>query len=291
MTGVSEPKPSYLRALLVLGRVSNLPTVWSNCLAGWWLGRGGEYITLLQLMVGASALYIGGMYLNDACDADFDRQHRQERPIPRGVISLAQVWILGTMWLLLGIGLLAPHSGKSAILTLLLVGAILLYDAVHKLVAFSPVLMALCRFLLFLLAASFGQFEIDGLVIWSGLVLAGYIVGLSYIARRESTQGVIGFWPLLPMAAPLVLAYIVNAGPHRDNARLLSLVLILWVLKSLKPLWRAAHRNIGQVVSHLLAGICLVDLLAVADVPREIGLLFLGFFGLSLLFQRYIPAT
>jgi 4-hydroxybenzoate polyprenyltransferase len=231
------------------------------------------------------------MYLNDAFDVEFDKQHRKERPIPSGAISLKQVWIMGALWLLLGIGLLAPHSIKSAILTLLLVGAILLYDALHKLVAFSPVLMALCRFLLILLAASFGQFEIDGLAIWSGLVLAGYIVGLSYIARRESIQGVIGFWPLVPMAAPIILAFIVNAGPYRDAARLLSLVLVLWVLKSLKPLWLAAQRNIGQVVSHLLAGICLVDLLSVADVPRSIGLLFLGFFGLSLLFQRFIPAT
>ena len=291
MTGAAEKKSSYLRALLVLGRVSNLPTVWSNCLAGWWLGRGGEYGILLQLMAGASALYVGGMYLNDAFDAEFDRQHRKERPVPSGVISLTQVWIMGIAWLLLGVGLLAPHSLKSAILTLLLIGAILLYDAVHKFIAFSPVLMALCRFLLILLAASFGQFEIDGLAIWSGLVLAGYIVGLSYLARRESTLGVIGFWPLLPMAAPLVLAFIVNAGPYRDNALLLSLVLVLWVLKSLKPLWLSVHRNIGQVVSHLLAGICLVDLLSVADVPRPIGLLFLSFFGLSLLFQRYIPAT
>ena len=29
---------SQLRTLLILGRVSNLPTVWSNCLAGWIMG-------------------------------------------------------------------------------------------------------------------------------------------------------------------------------------------------------------------------------------------------------------
>ena len=28
------------RALLVLGRVSNLPTIWSNCLCGWLIGVG-----------------------------------------------------------------------------------------------------------------------------------------------------------------------------------------------------------------------------------------------------------
>ena len=34
-------KPPLLRTLLILGRVSNLPTVWSNCLAGWLLDGGG----------------------------------------------------------------------------------------------------------------------------------------------------------------------------------------------------------------------------------------------------------
>ena len=32
----------FWHALLVLGRASNLPTVWSNCFAGWFLGGGGE---------------------------------------------------------------------------------------------------------------------------------------------------------------------------------------------------------------------------------------------------------
>ena len=74
----------YLRALLILGRVSNLPTVWSNCLAGWWLGGGGNYANLLLLLLGATLLYAGGMFLNDAFDAEFDTQYRRARPIPSG---------------------------------------------------------------------------------------------------------------------------------------------------------------------------------------------------------------
>ena len=35
-----EIPSSRARAWLVLSRGSNLPTVWSNCLAGWWLGGG-----------------------------------------------------------------------------------------------------------------------------------------------------------------------------------------------------------------------------------------------------------
>src|SRR5213075_1303788 len=82
---------SFLRTFLILGRVSNLPTVWSNCLAGWWLGGGGNSGMLPFLFAGVTLLYLGGMFLNDAFDVEFDRQHREERPIPSGRISLATV--------------------------------------------------------------------------------------------------------------------------------------------------------------------------------------------------------
>ena len=77
---IAKPSPlSFLRTLLVLGRSSNLPTVWSNCLAGWLLSGGGELKTFLWLCAGATCLYTGGMYLNDAIDANFDLQFRRER--------------------------------------------------------------------------------------------------------------------------------------------------------------------------------------------------------------------
>src|SRR5436305_13855035 len=88
-----------LRTLLVLGRASNLPTVWSNCLAGWILGHGGPLGRLAALCLGSTLLYMGGMYLNDAFDAEFDQQHRQERPIPSGAIRASFVWALGLCWL------------------------------------------------------------------------------------------------------------------------------------------------------------------------------------------------
>src|SRR6059036_3657743 len=53
-----------LRTFLILGRVSNLPTLWSNCLAGWWLGGAGNPEQLPLLVAGASLLYLSGMFLN-----------------------------------------------------------------------------------------------------------------------------------------------------------------------------------------------------------------------------------
>ena len=92
---MAEAKFPSARTLLVLGRVSNLPTVWSNCLCGWLLAGGGSWSRLLLLCLATSLLYIGGMYLNDAFDASFDRQHRRQRPIPSGAVSESFVWIAG----------------------------------------------------------------------------------------------------------------------------------------------------------------------------------------------------
>src|SRR5215831_8695630 len=93
---------SFLRTLLILGRVSTLPTVWSNCLAGWWLGGTGRFKTLPWLLFGGTFLYLGGAFLNDAFDADFDQEHRRTRPIPGGAIRLESVRRLGLVWLVLG---------------------------------------------------------------------------------------------------------------------------------------------------------------------------------------------
>src|SRR5882762_7455244 len=94
----SQRQP-YWRTLLILGRVSNLPTVWSNCLAGWLLSGGGAWGNFALLGIAATCLYLGGMYLNDAFDAQFDEQHRPERPIPSRAIGVQEVWIWGFGWL------------------------------------------------------------------------------------------------------------------------------------------------------------------------------------------------
>ena len=281
----------YLRSLLVLGRASNLPTVWSNCLAGWYLGGGGSFSGFVLLCLGATCLYTGGMFLNDAFDVDFDRQHRSERPIPTGIISLGEVWGFGIGWLVLGSVMLAFFGIETAVLTILLVLAILIYDAVHKAFAFSPYLMALCRFLLFLTAASASDEGVTGLAIWSSFALAVYIVGLSYVAKSESTRGPIRYWPCLLLAAPVILAYLVNQGPYKPISLLFSVTLLIWVLRNLSFTFWSADKNVPRTVSGLLAGIVLVDLLAIAGGDFTISLVFMLLFASTLLFQRFVPAT
>jgi 4-hydroxybenzoate polyprenyltransferase len=70
--------------LLRLGRVSNLPTVWTNVLAGAVLGSGDWRSWHLGLvLIAMSLFYVGGMYLNDY----FDRRSMPAsgpQPIPSG---------------------------------------------------------------------------------------------------------------------------------------------------------------------------------------------------------------
>lgn len=278
------------RTLLVLGRVSNLPTVWTNCLCGWLLGGGGSEAVLLLLCLGASLLYVGGMYLNDAFDAAFDRQFRRERPIPRGAIREALVWQLGVGMMVAGAVPLLCLGWLPAVFTLLLVGSILLYDAVHKAIAFSPVIMAACRFFLLLVAASAGEAGLTGLAMWSAVALAGWIIGLSYVARRESVKGPMALWPLAALALPVLLTLMVNNEEYRLRGVVLAGLLVAWAVLCLRHTFAREHRNLGRTVSGLLAGICLVDLLAAPPVP-EIVPVFAFCFLAALFAQRMVPAT
>lgn len=238
-------------------------------------------------------LYVGGMYLNDAFDANFDRARRSNRPIPQGLIPERLVWVAGFCQLAAGWALVASLGKVPAAWGLALVGAILVYDAFHKAVSFAPVLMALCRVFLVIMAGATGDTGITGLGVWSAVVLGCWIVGLSYLARRESDEhALVRFSPVLALAVPLVLAVLANPGPTRWRAWVIGLLLVVWAWRCIRFTWTppGTPRNIGKTVSGLLAGICLVDLLAVAP-GFGLGLAFVAMFAASLLFQRYVPAT
>jgi len=290
---------SKLRALLVLGRVSNLPTVWSNCLAAWWLGNHlegyanghADWTVFGWLCAGASLVYLGGMYLNDAFDVRFDREFRPERPIPSGAVGAGAVWALGLVWLLGGGAILVAAAGASWHLVLLLVLAVLVYDATHKWIAFAPLLMAACRSFLYLVAASSGSFGITGIAVWGAVVMAAYIVGLSAVARCESAPNPFQRAPLVLLAAPIILALVVNNDEYRAAGLVLGFALGGWILLSLRHTLNTTPPNIGRTVGGLLAGIPLVDLLAVGWVSPELTVVFAGLFAGALLAQRFVPAT
>jgi 4-hydroxybenzoate polyprenyltransferase len=282
--------PPVWRTLLILGRISNLPTVWSNCLAGWWLGGGGGAQRLGLLCAGCSFLYVGGMYLNDACDTKFDAEHRRERPIPSGAIRAQTVRLLSCAWLAIGFLSLAVMGKITALLALGLLGCIVVYDVVHKKTVLSPVLMAGCRFLLYLAAASAAASGINDKTLWSALALAAYIIGLSYLARNESKAGRTNWWPLPLLVAPIVVAAVLNRSAYNFPGVIAFILFAGWLVYCLRRLF-TTEKMIGRTVAGLLAGIVLVDLLAVESRTGFMPAVFLLLFGMALLLQRFVPAT
>ena len=293
------------KALLLLGRVSNLPTIWSNCLASWLLAGG----TLLEttdvqrfscLIVGATFLYLAGMFLNDAFDVRFDKEHRTERPIPSGAISAKAVWVWGIIQMVIGLGCLVWIGPVVAVCAFALAGSVLWYDWIHKRITWSPLIMGLCRLSLYVLAgvvAAESPTASLGLpVILSALALWGYIVGLSNIARHEATGGNVNSWPswllVLPLAIAFTLPGLVVDGEVNWNRLIIAACLYsLWIGRSLLFTFKAIIPQHGRTVSGLLAGIVLFDFMLAANQEIHMGAVFLGLFGLALLFQRYIPAT
>jgi 4-hydroxybenzoate polyprenyltransferase len=283
----------WFRTLLILGRVSNLPTVWSNCLAGWWLGGGGNPWKLPLLFFGLSLLYTGGMFLNDAFDEEHDRLRRPERPIPSGRIAARQVWRLGFGQLAAGI-LVLLFCGKVAVAgAVLLAFFIVLYDFTHKFFVAAPWLMGACRFWVYVIAAATGVEGVNGFTVFCGAALAVFVVGLSFVARRERTRGKVPVWPLALLAAPLALALVMNTDGYLPPAICISAVLGLWIVRCVRSLVLGGATNVGWIVSNLLAGIVLVDWLAVApQISRWLSVfVFLLLLGLTKWFQKYVPAT
>jgi hypothetical protein len=168
---------------------------------------------------------------------------------------------------------------------------ILAYDAVHKAVALAPILMAACRIPVYLIAASAAVRGVTGMAVWSSLALGCYIIGLSYLAQKRGAVVQLKRWPLLFLGAPFFLAWLVNDNVCFHPVGVLFFGLLGWVLWSLQlTLWKAA-RNVSGSVSMLLAGIALVDCLAVGELASVATGLCLFFFVSALMLQQRFPAT
>ena len=113
------------------------------------------------------------------------------------------------------------------------------------------------------------------------------------VARTESMRGPLRFWPWLCLLVPVALAGFTNPPKAWMTAGVAVPVALLaiWTLRSLSQMFRGDPEGPRRTVSGLLAGIVLVDLVALMPEPSPWGIAFLVLFGLALIFQRTVPAT
>lgn len=286
---------SLFRAILALSRPSLLPGVWSNCLAGWWLGGGGHSDVVPVLLAGVTLVFWGGCFLNDAFDAEFDQQQNPARPIPSGVFSRHAVWTCGIGCLVAGALVCVWQRPSTAVTGLLLVATAILYNALHRWFLLTPLVWGFCRLLLYLLGASVAVRGLTGWAIWSGLAAGCYAAGAAWLPRLQPRPGAGVPWPTALLGVPIALAMVLNSGAYREAALILSLVLVLWVVRSLRQGIWTRPREPARTGPGLVAGIIIADWLAVAHAPRELHFvliaLLLGTLALQAAAPRLEPAA
>ena len=292
-----------LTTALNLGRVSNLPTVWTNCIAGAVLSgasfaAGSGLGILLITTVAMTLSYVGGMFLNDAFDAKIDATEKPERPIPMGEVSRSEVFVWG--FALLAGSVLVLLSGGSrgysaAVAALVLAACIVLYNMWHKNNPLSPLIMGLCRVCVYVIAALALSQVIPAKVIVASLLILGYLIGLTYTAKQENLGSVQNMWPLLFLLAPLIYGlygvFAANESPMLFSL-ILWLVLAAWTGYAVHLIKRRQPGDIPRAVVSLIAGISLVDALLVSlHGSIWLALLCCAGFAVTLLLQRYISGT
>jgi 4-hydroxybenzoate polyprenyltransferase len=294
-----------VRTLLDLARVSNLPTVWSNVLAGAVLAGRAEALPVAVAGVAGSLLYSGGMFLNDAFDADIDARERPERPIPSGRIARGTVLAAGVGMLAGALAVLAAfvavsRAGVELVAAGFAVAAgVLVYDRWHKGVWWSPIVMGFCRAGLYALGALAVAVPLGDQVVLPAVSLLLYVVGLTHVARFENASAVGRTWPTLALFAPVLVVLVTTDFARAAPARIATLALVgaahlVWTVRALAIALRGGKGAIPRAVVALIAGISLVDAVFVASrAPHEELALAvaLSAFALTLLFQRWVRGT
>jgi 4-hydroxybenzoate polyprenyltransferase len=291
------------RVFLELGRVSNLPTVWSNVLAGALIAGPFALVPVLAIALAGSLFYTGGMLLNDAFDAEIDSRERPERPIPSGRVSRASV--LGTGFGLVFAGIatllvlaLLGHSASGARVVwagLFTAAAVIAYDLWHKGRPLSPVIMGLCRAGLYAMAGLAVSESLSGPAVETAVSVLAYVVGLTHIARFETGSVVARAWPTLFVLGPSLLCLLRLRDVHGEALALSAgtlLVSVSWSLRAIRIALRGGPGSIPRSVISLIAGLSLTDAAFVAARAGAPGVLAcFACFGLTLALQRRIRGT
>ena len=279
---------TYLR----LGRVSNLPTVWTNTLCGVVLASSGGGVLGFGVLKTAllasimSLFYVAGMFLNDAFDRDIDAKERPDRPIPAGHVAAREVFTLGfgmigaaEILLFLQAGYLAALAGAA------LAGNIVLYDMWHKKNPLSPFLMGGCRVMVYVTSA-IAAGALNWAVLAGAAALFCYLIGLTYVAKHEGKSAPL--WPLVLLAVPFVKeSDAVARGFVGPVIYFAFVTLVGWCVTMI---W--SKKNVGQAIVALICGISLLDGLLLAGAGHTFAAACAGggFFATRAM-QRWVRGT
>mgnify|MGYP001261041910 CR=1 FL=1 len=301
-----------MKAWLELFRISNLPTVWSNIIAGaaisWvlfgnQLQLSAEYIlALVVIMLGGSCLYSGGMVLNDVFDLDVDLKERPQRPIPSGRISLLNAKIAGWLLLVAGIALVwitHPNDIWPVACAGMIAACSVVYNLIHNRTKMSVVLMGICRALLYpmgavglvgtgIFASEQGGAEYVFLILFS-FASCVHTIAFSLVARQEMSTvrnqsdrlfAAATFSLCVPFSMLTIMMllfvgteYSTSVWPSPMIPVLVGLLVLSgWLVRNYRLLLKKPPRTTGFILGSI-AAFCLYDAAICMLLPPRIAFL------------------
>ena len=295
----------HLKNYAELSRLSNLPTCWTNVLVGSVLGAGASALPwwrVIGVSVGVSLLYVAGMAMNDAFDAQHDRINAPYRPIPSGRISLRGASLFTGLTSAAGLGVLAlmgpMASGGGALLLI----AIIAYNLRHKQHVTAIGLMGLCRGLIILTAfvaivpVSHPRYLFDSDVwitlLWFGGTLAIYVATLTLISRLEGSPKLLLWRKVTPGLPILVTLQAVHFHLYVSLWAVAAVLMMwAWLVRTQRLVFRQPPET-SRAVLGWLSGICLIDAYSLTLLDRPgIALIAVACFIMTVWAHRAIRGT
>jgi 4-hydroxybenzoate polyprenyltransferase len=279
-----------------------------------------EFVPFVLLVLASSCLYCAGMVWNDYFDFEQDLRERPFRPLPSYRVSMPTAARLGVGLLAAGVVLAILAGQRSdgfhvapAVVAVLLVGAILLYDSWLKRTWAGPVSMGLCRFLNVLLGLTIAG---DGIPQWGfvlALVIGTYIVGVTWFARREAVlsrqEELVAAAVIMLAALPLALFLPVlgrqlgrNTGGGMTDFLFGDLGHILFPyllvafgffvgIPAARAIWNPGPRQVQAAVKRAILGLILFDAVLATSLAGTPGLLLVLLLPLSMYLGKWIYST
>lgn len=294
----TQPPRSFLAALLQLSRVANLPSCLSGVLTGVALsinGGGVPWGRVGAVWLAVCGIYAGGAALNDLCDWRWDSVTRPKRPLPSGRVGWLTAWWFVMGAFCVGLSILAWLDARALVLGAVLCAVVVVYDVSHhRFPSMAPVLMGLCRGLVYPLSAVAVVGALDPVEAWAmALGLAGYVALLTVVGWGEVGR-VAPFerWSARLMVLPAMLGGCFHRPegwlwPGVMLGLLMAWHVVVVVANSLRLMM-----PVGRVVRAGISGICLVDAYYLSILGQQ-GLAGVAVlcFAVTCLAQRRMPGS
>jgi hypothetical protein len=124
----------------------------------------------------------------------------------------------------------------------------------------------------------------------AALAITAYVAGVTYAARQESLDKIGNLWPLVLLAAPLIVS--IGVCQRDTHAVAIYLLLGVWTTSAVYLLAKQRVGSVSRAIGRLIAGISLCDaaILASFDAITP-ALIAIGGFLVTLISQKYVAGT